>query len=32
MVPDQKFYDLTVTKAEAAFNDPEITSAKITLN
>ena len=28
----QKFYDLTVTKAEAAFNDPEITSAKITLN
>ena len=28
----QKFYDLTVTKAEAAFNDPKITSAKITLN
>ena len=28
----QKFYDLTVTKAEAAFDDPKITSAKITLN
>jgi len=28
----QKFYTLTITKADSAFNEPKVTSAKITLN
>jgi hypothetical protein len=28
----QKFYTLTITKASSAFNEPKVTSAKLTLN